>query len=441
MKTSVYSNMTIRSKKRHCRGFCARNSSFTPEMQAEPCLQWPKGLCRRHETCKFYHAPLNIPALRPGQCSWLKNGAKRCESNATYVENNQPFCFDHTEAVRLAQSSSGEKRPLLAPDRVAKRVSAKSRMVNPYEVGYLVGGEKKTNFDKVDPSLFADSTKPLVVDLGSAQGRFLIQLAQRQSESAPSPYNYVGFELRSGLVNAANETVKNSSLKGSVLFLQGDAKSTMAEALAPVLPATHKETSATSDAPSIPPNTSRAHIAWLTIQFPDPWTKKKHHKRRLVDPTFVTDLAGLMNQREGKVYICSDRYDLASYMYDTFAASALWVPLSAYDEIESNVDAGADVQNTTPAPVGQEPNGRTTIALATAPHLPSTAAPTADEESDSEDAEELAFGADVYREKDLNDTRFWLPRRPFPVGTERDSVAEKKNRPVHRAIFVRRFEA
>jgi len=413
-------------------------------MQAELCLQWPKGLCRRHETCKFYHAPLNIPPLRPGQCSWLKNGAKRCESNATYVENNQPFCFDHTEAVRLAQSSSGEKRPLLAPDRVAKRVSAKSRMVNPYEVGYMVGGEKKSTFDKVDPSLFADSTKPLVVDLGSAQGRFLIQLAQRQSESAPSPYNYVGFELRSALVNAANDTVNNSSLKGSVLFLQGDAKSTMAEALAPVLQPTHTEAStAASDAPSIAQGTSRAHIAWLTIQFPDPWTKKKHHKRRLVDPTFVADLAGLMNQSEGKVYICSDRYDLASYMYDTFAASALWVPLSAYEEVESNVDAAVDanLQDTTSAAVGQELIGSTASALATAPHLPSAAAPTVDEGSDSDDAEELAFGADVYREKDLNDTRFWLPRRPFPVGTERDSVAEKKNRPVHRAIFVRRFEA
>lgn len=402
-------------------------------MQAEPCLQWPKGLCRRHETCKFYHAPLNIPPLRPGQCSWLKNGAKRCESNATYVENNQPFCFDHTEAVRQAQSSSGEKRPLLAPDRAAKRVSAKSRMVNPYEVGYMVGGEKKSTFDKVNPTLFVDATKPLVVDLGSAQGRFLIQLAQRQSESAPSPFNYVGFELRSALVDAANETVNNSSLKGSVLFLQGDAKSTMAEALAPVLHPALTATTGKDSTPISPTHASRAHIAWLTIQFPDPWTKKKHHKRRLVDPTFVTELASLVTHPEGKVYICSDRYDLASYMYDTFAASELWVPLVSYDEI-----SGGETSE----------KGNTVVAVAalsthTAPTDDSTtivrAEPMNDEESDTEDAEELAFGADVYREKDLNDTRCWLPKRPFPVGTERDSVAEKKNRPVHRAIFVHRM--
>jgi len=416
-------------------------------MQAEPCLQWPKGLCRRHETCKFYHAPLNIPALRPGQCSWLKNGAKRCESNATYVENNQPFCFDHTEAVRLAQSSSGEKRPLLAPDRVAKRVSAKSRMVNPYEVGYKVGGEKKSSFDKVDPSLFVDAAKPLVVDLGSAQGRFLIQLAQRQSESAPSPYNYVGFELRSALVNAANDTVSNSSLKGSVLFLQGDAKSTMAEALAPVLQPVNTD-AASSDNSALCTSTQsfQAYIAWLTIQFPDPWTKKKHHKRRLVDPTFVTELASLMNHSDGKVYICSDRYDLASYMYDTFAASESWVPLSSYEEGRSIIDrtgpeAGVSVAGASAVAVGDQIPAAENINSVNIVDTSASVAPTLDGESDNEDAEELAFGADVYREKDLNDTRFWLPRRPFPVGTERDSVAEKKNRPVHRAIFVRKFVA
>ena len=298
-------------------------------------------------------------------------------------------------------------------------------MVNPYEVGYLVGGAKKDNFDKVDPASFSNHSRPLIVDVGSAQGRFLIQLAQRHSENGTSPYNYVGFELRSGLVNAANEAVQSSNIKGSVLFLQGDAKTNMLQSLAPVVPnTTHVDTTtgATNAEPST--TTPSAHVEWLTIQFPDPWTKKKHHKRRLVDPIFVAECATLISNRQGKVYICSDRYDLASFMYDTFAASELWRPLLEY------------------APGDGDYHKSTGSAAAVPVATPTTADASTDsalEKDDEEEEEELAFGADVYREKDLNDTRFWLPQRPFPVGTERDSVAEKKNRPVHRAIFVRVF--
>lgn len=212
---------------------------MSTDSSIEHCLQWPKGQCRRYLTCKFYHAPIELPILRPGQCSFIKNGAKRCESNATYVENGSPYCFDHTVAGRENQNSTG-KRALVMPDRVTKRVSGKSRMVNPFEVGYLVGGTKKENVAQASPSDFSDISRPIIVDIGSAQGRFLLQLAQHNhlSQNPSCQYNYIGFELRSSLVDAANEVAQYGDLKGSVLFLQGDAKTNMQDALAPLLATT-----------------------------------------------------------------------------------------------------------------------------------------------------------------------------------------------------------
>ena len=407
-------------------------------MLAEPCKQWPKGLCRRHTTCKYYHSPLDIPPLRTGRCSWLKNGAKRCESTASYNENDQPLCFSHTEAGRISQSQiSGDKRALVVPERATKRVSGKCRMVNPHEVGYRVGGEKKQDIDRIQPGLLAVPSKPLIVDIGSAQGRFLIQLAQLMEldSSQQTAFNYVGFELRSTLVDAANEVVQGSdTLRGKVVFLQGDAKSNMADSLAPLLLQTHASAATTTpfteeDNNTTSNNTSAAaRIEWLTIQFPDPWTKKKHHKRRLVDAAFVQLCAEIMPHSDCKIYICSDRYDLACYMYDTFAAAVKqWRPMTGMELAAAGYGKG-------------EPGATRVDIAASAGHVEVSGVAGCDEDYDEEEGAgegNMLVKNDVYREMDADDTRFWLKSRPFIVGTERDSVAEMKNRPVHRAVFLR----
>jgi tRNA G46 methylase TrmB len=176
---------------------------------------------------------------------------------------------------------------------------------------------------------------------------------------------------------------------------------------------------------SCEPVNSGTHIEWLTIQFPDPWTKKKHHKRRLVDAQFVQDSAELLTGPQCKVYICSDRYDLACYMYDCFAASELWRVVQSVEDLHlgEGVSAAVELADRLPHPT-----------MSTAVADVSTAA-----EVESVDDTEETWCRGVYREKDADDVRAWLAKRPFPVGTERDSVAERQNRPVHRAVFKRAF--
>lgn len=322
-------------------------------------------------------------------------------------------------------------------------------MVNPYEVGYLVGGAKKADFDKLSKEQFTNPIRPIIVDVGSAQGRFLIQLAQCH-QSARCEFNYVGFELRSNLVDAANSAVKSSALNGSVVFLQGDAKANMIASLAPVVtiaqePAvksTENSQASDSNTAAHSPTYTVGYVEWLTIQFPDPWTKKKHHKRRLVDAQFVTQCATLLSHPRGKVYLCSDRYDLACFMYDSFAASPLWRVIPSYEALQAQ--CSSHIESSAPAGSVTQKDDIAVEADKADDTISVQSEDSAEEDCDGNvgtsvtgDGAVLPFGADVYRNKDEDDTRYWIEKRPFPVGTERDSVAEKKNRPVHRAIFIR----
>ena len=60
-------------------------------------------------------------------------------------------------------------------------------------------------------------------------------------------------------------------------------------------------------------------LAAIHVFFPDPWPKKRHHKRRLIQPPFVTLLASRM--RSGALlHACTDWEDYASSMLEVLSA-------------------------------------------------------------------------------------------------------------------------
>jgi len=81
------------------------------------------------------------------------------------------------------------------------------------------------------------------------------------------------------------------------------------------------------------------------ILFPDPWPKKKHHKRRLVSASFLEQLLPKMKSH-GRLYLATDWQDLAEYMLETcdgfpgllnlagagrFAPRPLWRPMTKFE--------------------------------------------------------------------------------------------------------------
>ena len=58
----------------------------------------------------------------------------------------------------------------------------------------------------------------------------------------------------------------------------------------------------------------------VRIYFPDPWHKKRHNKRRLVNPAFATLLARKL-QSGGRLHLATDWHDYAEQMWDVLDAT------------------------------------------------------------------------------------------------------------------------
>jgi tRNA (guanine-N7-)-methyltransferase len=63
-------------------------------------------------------------------------------------------------------------------------------------------------------------------------------------------------------------------------------------------------------------------LAAIHVFFPDPWPKKRHHKRRLLQPGFVHELA-LRLQKDGYLHVATDWQDYAAAILSTLGSEPL----------------------------------------------------------------------------------------------------------------------
>ncbi|MFE1747930.1 tRNA (guanosine(46)-N7)-methyltransferase TrmB [Coleofasciculus sp. H7-2] len=141
--------------------------------------------------------------------------------------------------------------------------------------------------------IYADPTKPLHLDIGCAKGRFLLKMATVEPN-----WNYLGLEIRETLVEEANEWKRQAQLENlHYLFCNAN------NSLNPILS-------------SLPVG----GLQRVTIQFPDPWFKNRHAKRRVVQPEMLEVLAKYLVSR-GVVFVQSDVEVIAVEMRDRFSSS------------------------------------------------------------------------------------------------------------------------
>ena len=98
--------------------------------------------------------------------------------------------------------------------------------------------------------------QPLEIEIGAGKGRFLLHRAQAHPERNFFGVDYRWRFLKEGVLRAEQRGLSN------LIFLK-----TEAEEIIPHL---------------VPPES----VDVFHIYFPDPWHKKKHHKRRLLRPEF-----------------------------------------------------------------------------------------------------------------------------------------------------------
>mgnify|MGYP001227526718 CR=1 FL=1 len=136
--------------------------------------------------------------------------------------------------------------------------------------------------------LFKDSHYPIHIDIGSAKGEFLIQLASKYPN-----WNFLGLEIREPLVISSESKRKKLELQ-NLKFLFCNVNVSLEEWLSDL---------------------DYDQLKRVSIQFPDPWFKRKHIKRRVLKNSFLNTIAKYMN-KGGELFIQTDIVELIESMTD-----------------------------------------------------------------------------------------------------------------------------
>ncbi|AFZ18248.1 tRNA (guanosine(46)-N7)-methyltransferase TrmB [Allocoleopsis franciscana] len=140
--------------------------------------------------------------------------------------------------------------------------------------------------------VYAQPAQPLHLDIGCARGEFLLSMATLEPN-----WNFLGLEIREPLVEQANAKASELGLR-NLYYLFGNVNNSLKPLLESV---------------------EVGMLRRVTLQFPDPWFKKRQAKRRVVQPELVDTLATYLMDR-GEVFLQSDVEAVAVEMCDRFEA-------------------------------------------------------------------------------------------------------------------------
>ena len=133
---------------------------------------------------------------------------------------------------------------------------------------------------------------PVVLEIGFGMGETTAAIATTQPD-----IDFLGVEMHLPGVGALLRRIDERGL-ANVRVLRHDAVEVVATMIAP------------------------AALAGIHVFFPDPWPKKRHHKRRLLQPAFVHELA-LRLAPGGYLHVATDWEDYAQEILATLAAEPL----------------------------------------------------------------------------------------------------------------------
>lgn len=133
---------------------------------------------------------------------------------------------------------------------------------------------------------------PTVLEIGFGMGETTQKIAQARPDD-----NFLGVEVFNAGVGALLRRIEESSLQ-NLRIIQHDAVEVVRD--------------------MIPPDS----LAGVHVYFPDPWPKKRHHKRRLLQPPFVSLLASRIAPG-GYLHCATDWQDYAVQMLEVLSAEPL----------------------------------------------------------------------------------------------------------------------
>lgn len=171
----------------------------------------------------------------------------------------------------------------LAPPPALPSTKRHRRHANPFTVRH--------DLSHVNLAELFGRRAPLAIDVGCGPGLFCQQLAAQHPE-----YNVLGLEIRPHLV-AETEALARAQGLTNVRCLLANASLHLPALLAP------------------------REVHFISVNFPDPWYKKRHHKRRVVDAAWL-EAMGPALAPGAHIHAMSDYLPIATEMRDTLRAAA-----------------------------------------------------------------------------------------------------------------------
>lgn len=141
----------------------------------------------------------------------------------------------------------------------------------------------------LDPLAVFGSNAPLVIEIGFGMGQSLLEMAQANPNK-----HYIGIEVHRPGVGALLASLEEQHIQ-NVRIYSTDAILLLKQCI---------------------PHHS---VSELFVYFPDPWPKKRHHKRRLIQPDFMQLVVDVLIS--GGIFHCAtDWEDYAVHMMAVLSA-------------------------------------------------------------------------------------------------------------------------
>lgn len=135
--------------------------------------------------------------------------------------------------------------------------------------------------------LFLESNNKIILEIGFGMGDATAQIAKQLFQ-----YNFLAIEVHSPGVGKLLNKIHEQEIS-NIKIIQHDA----VEVLDKMIP--------------------NASLDGLHIFFPDPWHKKRHNKRRLIQKEFL-DLVALKLKKDAYIHIATDWEDYALWILEVF---------------------------------------------------------------------------------------------------------------------------
>src|SRR5690554_4564566 len=137
-----------------------------------------------------------------------------------------------------------------------------------------------------------DRSAPVILEIGFGMGETTATIASNQPD-----HNFLGVEVFNAGVGKLLTRIEEQSLQ-NIRIIQHDAVEVLQTMISP------------------------GSLAGVHIFFPDPWPKKRHHKRRLIQPPFIELLASRIAPG-GYLHCATDWEHYAHQMLEVLSASPL----------------------------------------------------------------------------------------------------------------------